>query len=145
MSKRSQAGGSVSLLLVLLLLLVGGAAFNYHRNVQAENAEPRPYRGYSDQELDDLLAAYGDRKERQTARYTATARLRVEAKGKGYFDEQVAEFERVQTAHKAKAEARDLLAGTQVVVKKILAEQRKRDSERDKMRLFLRRAFSVSL
>lgn len=145
MSKRSQAGGSVSSLLVLLVLLVGGAAFNYHRNLQAENAEPRPYRGYSDQELDDLLAAYGDRKEQQTARYTATASRRVEAKGKAYFDEQVAEFERVQSAHKAKARARDQLAGTQVVVKRIQVEQAKRDAERDKMMLFLRRAFTVSL
>lgn len=145
MSKRNQAGGSVSSLLLLLVLLVGGAAFNYHRNLQAENAEPRPYRGYSDQELDDLMAAYSSRKEKQTARYTATASKRVEARGKAYFDEQVAEFERVQNAHKAKLQARDQLAGTQVVVKQIQVEQTKRAAERDKMMLFLRRAFSVSL
>ena len=92
-----------------------------------------------------LLAAYGDRKEQQSARYTATASRRVEAKGKAYFDEQVAEFERVQSAHKAKARARDQLAGTQVVVKRIQVEQAKRDAERDKMMLFLRRAFSVEI
>lgn len=130
-------------LLFLLLLLVGGAAFNYHRNLQAEAQEPRPYRGYTEQELSDLLGAYEGRKEGQSARYQAQASRRVEAKAKSYFDEQVREFERVQRAHRAKAQARDALAGTQVVVKQIRAEQAKREEERDKLMLFLRRAFTL--
>jgi hypothetical protein len=143
MARRSEAGESVKALLLLLLLLVGGAAFNYHRNLQAEAREPRPYRGYSEQELNDLLEAYEGRKEGQSVRYEAQASRRVDARHKAYFDEQVREFERVQRAHRAKVEARDALAATQVVVKQIRAEQAKRDGERDKLMLFLRRAFTL--
>jgi hypothetical protein len=145
MAKRSEAGGGVPALLVLLLVLVGGAAFNYHRNLQAESREPRPYRGYTEQELSDLMEAYEGRKEGQSERYQAQASRRVASRDKAYFDEQVREFERVQRAHRAKAEARDALAATQVVVKQIRAEQAKRAAERDKWMLFLRRAFTVDL
>jgi len=145
MHERAEIGNSVSSLLLLLALLVGGAAFNYHRNLEAEKGADRPYRGYSEQQLADMLGAYEGRKDRQSERYEATTSRRAEAQGRAYFDEQVREFERVQQVHKAKAAARDQLAGTQVVVKQIRAEQARRDSERDKFMLFLRRAFSVSL
>ena len=145
MQKRAEIGNSASTLLLLLLVLVGGAAFNYHRNLQAEQSSDRPYRGYSEQQLTDMLGAYEGRKDRQSERYEATTSRRAEAQGRAYFDDQVREFERVQQVHKAKAAARDQLAGTQVVVKQILAEQSLRASERDKLMLFLRRAFSVSL
>lgn len=143
MARRGEIGSSVGSLLFLLVLLVGGAAFNYHRNLQAEAAEVRPYRGYSDQQLEDMLSAYEGRGAQQNERYQATTGRRAEARGKAYFDEQVKEFERVQRVHEAKARARDELAGTNVVVKQIRAEQTKRAGERDKLMLFLRRAFSV--
>jgi len=142
--KRTQMGSSIPQLLLLLVLLVGGAAFNYHRNLEAEAQEDRPYRGYSDQQLEDMLQAYEGRKEQQSARYESTAGRRADARGKAYFDEQVQEFERVQKVHAARDRARDQLAGTQVVVKKIRAEQTKRASEADKLMLHLRRAFSVN-
>ena len=61
MARRDEIGSSVGSLLFLLVLLVGGAAFNYHRNLQAEAAEVRPYRGYSEQQLEDMLGAYEGR------------------------------------------------------------------------------------
>ena len=142
MSKRAQAGSGVAGLLLLLALLVGAGAFNYHRNLQAEQQEDRPYRGYSDEELETLLGAYQGRKDAQSARYEASAGRRVNAQGKAYFDEQVREFERVQRAHRKAAVRRDELAGTQVVVKQIKKELTKRDAERDKFALFMKRAFT---
>jgi hypothetical protein len=141
-ARRHQAGNSVAPLLLLLVLLVGAGAWNYHRNLEAEGQEPRPYRGYSDDELTALLGAYEARQETQSERYEAVASRRAKAQGKAYFDEQVREFERVQRTSRRKAEARDQLAGTQVVVKQIKAEQAKRAAESDQLMLFLKRAFT---
>lgn len=145
MSKRSEAGNGLAAVLLLLVVLVGGVAFNYHRSLEAEAQENRPYRGYSDEELSALLGAYEGRQETQTTAYEARAGIRVKAQGKGYFDEQVREFERVQRVHRKSATARDALAGTRVVLKEIKKEQGKRDSERDKVKLFVKRAFNLSL
>lgn len=144
MTNRRRAGNSLPQLLLLLVVLVGGIGLNYYLNMQAESKEPRPYRGYSDEELSALLGAYEQRKEGQEARYEARTGQRAQARGKAYFDEQVREFERVQRVNKAKAQARDALAGTQVVVKQIQAEQQRRAAEGDKMMLFLRRAFTLN-
>ena len=143
MAKRAQAGSGVAGLLLVLALLVGAGAFNYHRNLQAEDQEDRPYRGYSDEELETLLGAYEGRKDAQSARYESSSR-RVNAQGKAYFDEQVREFERVQRVHRRAAQRRDELAGTQVVVKQIKKELAKRESERDKLALFMKRAFTLN-
>ncbi len=142
MAERAQAGGGVAGLFLILLLMVGGLAFNYHRNVQAEAQEDRPYRGYATEDLESLLAAYEGRQGAQSARYEAAAGRRAKAEGKAYFDEQVREFERVQRVHRRAAERRDQLAGTQVVVKQIKKELAKREGEGDALALFMKRAFT---
>ena len=142
MAKRAQAGSGVAGLFLILLVMVGALAFNYHRNVQAESQEDRPYRGHATEDLESLLAAYEGRQGTQSARYEAAAGRRAKAQGKAYFDEQVREFERVQRVHRRAAERRDQLAGTQVVVKQIKKELAKRESEGDGLQRFMRLAFS---
>jgi hypothetical protein len=144
MARRYDAGsGNTSALLLLLLLLLGAGGFNYYRNVQAESAEPRPYRGHSDESLEQLLAAYEGRREQQSARYEAAVGRRAVAQERAYYDEKLRELERVQAASRRTAQARDALAGTQVVVKQIREEQAKRAEERNKLMLFLKRAFTL--
>ncbi len=144
MRERAQAGNGVAGLFLILLLVVGVGAFNYHQNLQAEAEEDRPYRGYSDEELEALLGAYQGRKDAQSARYEASAGRRVNAQGKAYFDEQVQEFERVQDVHRRAAVRRNELAGTNVVVKQIRKEMKKREAESDKFALFMKRAFTFN-
>ena len=49
--KRKKGRGK---LIFLLVLLVGVSTWNYQRNVAIEEAKPRPYRSYSDAELEQL-------------------------------------------------------------------------------------------
>ncbi|MEM7412859.1 MAG: hypothetical protein AAF430_21685 [Myxococcota bacterium] len=56
-------------LLVLLAILAGGGAYNYHRNLDLEQAEQRPYRTLSDADLATLLAATEAESERLDGRY----------------------------------------------------------------------------
>ena len=59
MSRRGARGSSsIGALALLLVVLVAGVGWNYHRNVAREQAEFRPYRGYSDADLAALVAAY---------------------------------------------------------------------------------------
>ena len=69
---RSQGGGGKTFALLLLLALGAGAGgWNYQRNVEAENEKPRPYKAYSDEQLEQLYAAYGGQVETLSGRYDA--------------------------------------------------------------------------
>lgn len=54
----SAGGGRGKLVALLAVLLVALGGANYYRNYQADVAVERPYRGYSDAEIAELLEAY---------------------------------------------------------------------------------------
>ena len=98
MTSGSKPGGALPMLLLLLAILCGGGAYNYQRNVALEKQEPRPYRGYTDEQLEQLAAAYEGEKAKDSQRYEKASSRRATAQGKAYFQDQVDEFERVQRA-----------------------------------------------
>ena len=142
--RRSEAGGSVVTALVLLGLLVCVGAWNYKRNLDAEAEEYRPFRGHSDQEVADLVAAYDAQNDHDTARYQRAADSKVSVQGKGYFAEQVGEFERMQRIGRNKRALRDQIAESQTTLNLLRLEERQRASERQKWQTFLKRVFTVN-
>jgi hypothetical protein len=130
-------------LLLLLALVAGLGTWNYHRNLEREAAEYRPFRGYTEEELEALAGAYEHKKGADSRRYEQAAARRVDARTKGYFDEQVQEFERAQRVGEARKVAQGELAESQATLKLIDKERRRRAQERDKLKLFLKRVLTI--
>jgi hypothetical protein len=141
--RRREAGAGLPALLLLLVLVAGLGAWNYRRNLEREAAEYRPFRGYAEAELDALAEAYEQKKTTDTRRYEKAAARRVDARTKGYFDEQVREFERAQRVGEARKAAQEVLAESHTALELIEKEQRRRAQERDKLKLFLKRVLTL--
>jgi hypothetical protein len=142
--RRLEAGSSVTLLLFLLAILVGAGAWNYRRNAAVEDEAYRPYRGYTDEAVEQLIDAYEDQRERSSKRFEAAASRRVNVEGKAYFGEQVQEFERVQGISQNTRALRDGIAESQTSLKLLREESSKRARERQKLRLFFERLFTMN-
>ena len=136
----AQGSGSRALLLFALLALAGGfGAWNYQRNVAAERAKPRPFRSYSDADLDSLTEAYRAEVETYTNRYEARTGRKVSIHEHAHTDQKLREFERVQ---RISQDTRDLvtqLAQRHEAIEQLDAERRKRVKEKDVVMLFLKR------
>ncbi len=141
MPKRTERGAASSLVLVLALL-VGAVGWNFHRNLEAERREFRPYRGYAEADVDALIAAYEQAAEKAEARYEGVSGRRAEARGTGHVMGNVQEFERVQGAGHATRAARQDLASARASLELLREERARRSGERSKLRVFLRRAFT---
>jgi hypothetical protein len=139
-----EAGGGVVALLLLLAILVGAGAWNYRRNVMVEDDGYRPYRGYTDEAIEQLIEAYEGQHEQRSQRFEAAAGRTVEVEGKPYFGGQVREFERVQRLSQSKRALRDEIAESQTSLKLLKEEAAKRARERQKLRLFFERLFTVN-
>jgi hypothetical protein len=136
------ASGSTNqaMLLVVLLALAGGlGAWNYQRNVAAERAELRPFRTYSDADLDTLTAAYRAEVEAYTKRYEALTGRKVSIHEHVHTDQKLREFERVQRISQNTRDVVTQLAQRQVAIEQLDAERRKRAQERNVAMLILKR------
>jgi hypothetical protein len=142
--KRLEAGSSVILLLLVLAILVGAGAWNYRRNAAVEDEGYRPFRGYTDEAIEQLIDAYEDQHERSSKRFEAAASRKVNVEGKAYFGEQVQEFERVQGISRNTRALRDGIAESQASLKLLTEEASKRARERQKLRLFFERLLTVN-
>ena len=142
--KRSEAGSSAILLLFVLAILVGAGAWNYRRNAAVEEEDYRPFRGYTDEAIEQLIDAYEDQHEHSSKRFEAAASRKVKVEGKAYFGEQVQEFERVQGISKNTRALRDGIAESQTSLKLLREESSKRARERQKLRLFFERLFTMN-
>jgi hypothetical protein len=141
MSKRSERG-SASALVLALVLLVGAVAWNYHRNLEAESREFRPYRGYAEADVVALIEAYEQAAENAGSRYHGVADRRTEARATGHVMGNVKEFDRVQSAGRVMRAAREDYADARASLEALREERSRRASERSKLRVFLRRAFT---
>jgi hypothetical protein len=139
------AGSNPVAQLLLLLAIVGGAGgWNYHQNLEAEKRVYRPYRGYSEADLQTLEDAYSGHTDLTNERYQKTVSKRADARSMPLIGEQVREFERVQGIARQKRDARDRLADSQANLALVEAENRLRAKERDALKLFFRRVFTVN-
>jgi hypothetical protein len=92
-------GSALPLLLLVLAVAVGGGAWNYHRNWQAEQAMPRPYRGYDDAELAALIDAYEQEASALGARAASARRPEAQPAREGtLLGERVEAFEQARQA-----------------------------------------------
>jgi hypothetical protein len=139
-AQRALRGSSnLPTLLFLLAILAAGGAWNYQRNLKAEEAQPRPYRSYSDENLEALRAAYQDEVDKHTARYRNASERKVKVHDRGYVAANVAEFERVQRISQGKRAIADQYAKNQVQLDLVQAEIDLRASLADGWKLHLQR------
>jgi len=141
MSRRSERGSASGLVLVLLLL-VGTIGWNYHRNLEAEAREFRPYRGYAEADIEALIAAFEEVAEESGSRYHGVAERRTRPQAAGDVMGSVKEFERVQKAGRATRDAREQYANARASLEVLRTERSRRAAERSKLRVYLRRAFT---
>lgn len=144
MSKAEAGAVRVVPLLLVLLTLGGAGGWNYHRNLQLENAEPRPYRGLAEEQLADLAAALEAELDADTRRYEAASGRKVKVRDEPLLAEQVVEFERVQAISRSTRELGQKLSETQGSLRRVEQEQRRREAERDRLRVHLRRLLGFS-
>ena len=110
------------MLSLLLGLIAGAGGWNYHRNVEREAAEPRPYRSYSLEDLEALKSAYESETNKHIDHYRAASSRKVDVREGGLIGDQVVEFERVQRISQSKRDMANVYAKSQVQLDEILAE-----------------------
>jgi hypothetical protein len=132
------------MLFVLLALAGGLGAWNYQRNVEAERAELRPFRSYSDADLESLTEAYRAEVEAYTTRYEALTGRKVAINERVHTDQKLREFERVQRISQNTREIVTQLAQRHVAIEQLDTERRKRFGERNVVMLFLKRLFTYT-
>ncbi len=137
------AGGSdarAGQVVILLVSLCAAGGWNYHRNAVIEDSAPRPYRTYSDEELDQLVSAYRDEVEVQMARYRKSGGAqKVAVRGGGLLEEQIEEFERVQRLGKQRKERAYQVTENQILVEQLAKEQVTRGRDRPIYKMIFRR------
>jgi len=143
MARRSERGASsIGVLALLLAVLAGGVGWNYHRNLAREQAEFRPYGGYSDADLAALLGAYEGESKRSGRRYDAAVDRRANVRAKADVMGNVREFERAQRVRLAARDARSDYAEARASLQGLRKESARRAADRSKLSVFLRRAFT---
>ena len=140
------AGGSdarVGQTLILLAILCAAGGWNYHRNAVIDDAVPRPYRGYSDEELNQLASAYQAEVEVQMERYrNSAASNKVVVRDGGLLDDRIDEFERVQRLSKKRRERAYRVTENQILVEQLAQEQVARERNRPIYKMIFRRLTS---
>jgi hypothetical protein len=121
---------------VLLAALGGAGAWNYNRNLRAEEAEPRPYRGYTDADLAALLEAYEGELEGLRGRSGGAGGA---APGGPMLRDNVRAFERTRAAADAARVRAGELAGQEAVVRDLRKEQQHRAQMGSGIAVHLRR------
>jgi len=112
--------------LVLLLVLGGAGAWNYQRNLAAEEALPRPWKGYASEDLEALQGAYGQEIEQYSKKWDAARRQRVQARDRDLVGDAAQEFERVQGQAQRVRELGRELAEREAALEEIQEELRLR-------------------
>jgi hypothetical protein len=141
--RRQEAGAGVIALLLLLVIAAGAGAWNYRRNAVAEDNDYRPFRGYTDEAIEQLIDAYENQHDDRSQRLDRATSHNVKIQGKGHYDEQIREFERVQRVSRNTRALRDELAESQTSLKLLREEAAKRAAERQKLRIFFKRLLTI--
>lgn len=133
-----ERGSSLPLVLVLLLLL-GAAGWNYQRNWRLEQAEPRPYRAYDDQELALLVEAYQQESSELEARAEAMPAPSSQTRSGALLQERVDAFQRARRAGEAKRRLASQADRRTAVLEALRAEQARREKRPQGLALHWRR------
>lgn len=144
--RKKKQGGRGSFLMITVLILAGGlGGWNYQRNlaIETEKASSRPFEGYTDVDLEQLAAAYGETADILDRKHRATKQTRTGVRDTGaLMDEKVREFERVQKVGESIRAAMTLVADSEARLRQIKEEQQWRRNE-GQIGLHLRRLTSI--
>ena len=141
--RRATEGKALPVILVLLAVLAGLGGFNYWRNLQAEREVFRPYRAYSERDLEQLIQAYEADLGRLNARYESARSRRTEAGGGALLGERVAAFERTRRAGERVRALGAEVSEREAALNDFHEERRLRAEERNVVRVFLRRLLTI--
>jgi hypothetical protein len=137
-------GSALPLLLAVLALAVGAGGWNYHRNWKAEQAVPRPYRGYDDQELATLIEAYQDEATALEARAArATGSGSAAPRGGALLGERIEAFDRARRAGEAQRRIQADAGRHDAVLEALQEEQALRARHGSGLAVHLRRLTSL--
>jgi hypothetical protein len=127
-------------LLLLLVVLAGAGAFNYQRNLKAEQAQEakRPLHGYAKADLEKLQAAYQQEVKRLEARYQAAKGSRSGVRDHELLGDQANEFARVTKESDGVREIGALLSEREAALREVQSELSQRTNA-DAAQIFLRR------
>jgi hypothetical protein len=139
---RGERGTNPLLLLVFVGLLCGGA-YNYQRNYRAETAEPRPYQGYSDEDLGKLLAAYESENRALEQRYQGSRASTGGSGRSGMLDENLRAFEAAQRNAEATREIGARLSMQQAAQAEVESEIARRRTAGEGLSLHLKRLLTI--
>jgi len=126
MESRGSSGRALLGALVLLLVLGGAGAWNYRRNLAAEEALPRPWESYASADLEAMKKAYRQEIESYSKAWEAARRQRVEVRDRDLVGDAAREFDRVQDRTRRVRELRRELAERQAALEEIEEELRLR-------------------
>jgi hypothetical protein len=131
-------------IVVILLALVVAGAWNYRRNLAAEEAEraQRPLAGYTTADLEALAGAYRAEVATLTGRYEAARGARVGTAERSFFGDQIDEYERVRRRSGRNREAGAQLGESEAALRDVEEELRRRASLGAAWQVHLRRLTS---
>jgi hypothetical protein len=124
--KKKKRSRAQKLLILLLALLCGAGAWNYRRNLEAEAKVPRPYRSYTEAQLDQLITASRASLEGLVARYERASGNSIQARDAGFAGDQIKEFERVQSASRSVRALGYEVSEAEGLLRELEAEKRRR-------------------
>lgn len=126
-------GGATSLVLLLAILLgaAGAGAWNYHRNLVAEQQDraARPLAGYETGDLEALADAYRAEVAALTRRYDSVRKQRVDVRERGFFGDQIEEYERVRRRSSGRRDIGVALSETEATLRSVEKELETRHRE----------------
>lgn len=146
MRKTRATSGRAMVTVLALSLIAGGGAYNYHRNWQAEQVEQgsRPFAGYAEQDLRDLMTAYGGVVDDHEGEYQTLAKRRTTPRsGSALLDENIANFERAQRASDAKRAVAGIVAENQARLREIESELAYREYVGNGAKVHIRRLTAI--
>ena len=131
-ARRCGGAASLALLAAILVGAVAAGAWNYHRNLVAERQEraARPLSGYQTSDLEALEHAYRAEVAELTRRYEGMRQQRVETRERGFFGDQIEEYERVRRRSGSRRDIGAELSETEAALRGVEQEldARRRDA-----------------
>jgi hypothetical protein len=144
---RRREGRATLLLLAVLVLLAAAGAWNYRRNLAAEEREraERSLSGYSVEDLEALAAAYRAEVPRLARRYEGAQAGRARPRDRGFLGEQVDEYERVRKSSEAARELGGDVSEAEAALREVEEElaQRRSEGAQTELAVFLRRLLTI--
>ena len=130
-------------LMVLLALLVGVGGWNFVQNTRVENAQPRPYRNYSDADLAPLIAAYQSQIDGRDQTLRAASQQKVGIRDGGLIGQRLDDFARVQEVGRKRRELAGRVSDSEHALEQVQLEIEKREEDRPIYKLILRRLITI--